>query len=121
VTAEPLGRTDPGLQPERTALAWRRTALSMCGGALASFRIFPHLMGNIGFLPAALALAIALTMLIASEIRFRRDHAALLEAQQHPTAPTSRLPLSGGALPAVTAAAVLGLGLLAAAALIFER
>jgi uncharacterized membrane protein YidH (DUF202 family) len=118
---EQSSSVDSGLQPERTALAWRRTALSMCAGALVSFRIFPDLMGTVGFAPAALAMAIALVVLVGSEVRFRRDRAALREARRHPTAPTNRIPLSGGALQAVTAAAVTALGLLAAAALIFGR
>ncbi|HEY2643248.1 MAG TPA: DUF202 domain-containing protein [Galbitalea sp.] len=117
---QPLRSTDPGLQPERTALAWRRTALSMCGGALVTFRIFPDLLGGFGFLAAALALGVAATVLVASELRFRRDHAALLEARHHPTAPTNRIPLSGGGLPALTAAAVVALGVIAALALILR-
>jgi uncharacterized membrane protein YidH (DUF202 family) len=37
---------DPGLQPERTALAWRRTALSVGLGSLVAFRLLPELLGH---------------------------------------------------------------------------
>ncbi|MHA7279860.1 DUF202 domain-containing protein [Arthrobacter sp. MDT2-2] len=37
---------DAGVQPERTALAWRRTALSIALGSLVAFRLLPELLGN---------------------------------------------------------------------------
>ena len=35
---DPSGPWDPGLQPERTALAWQRTGLSAAAAALVAFR-----------------------------------------------------------------------------------
>ena len=58
---------DVGLQPERTALAWRRTALSVALGSLVAFRLLPELLGNpswsvtsfVGVLCAALIWAVS--------------------------------------------------------------
>ncbi len=38
--------TDPGLQPERTALSWRRTCLSIMVGSLVGARLLPELLGS---------------------------------------------------------------------------
>ncbi|KGN37715.1 DUF202 domain-containing protein [Knoellia subterranea] len=38
MTEEPTPRTDDGLQPERTSLAWQRTAISFVGASLLFLR-----------------------------------------------------------------------------------
>jgi uncharacterized membrane protein YidH (DUF202 family) len=68
---------DPGLQPERTLLAWRRTALALGVAAVAA---------------AAFAY-------LAAALRYRRTHAALTAA--------ARLPGDGAALAAVAATAAM--------------
>ena len=37
---------DPGLQPERTELAWRRTALALALLSLVSMRLLPEAFGS---------------------------------------------------------------------------
>lgn len=37
---------DPGLQPERTELSWRRTCLALGIGSLVAMRILPEVFGN---------------------------------------------------------------------------
>jgi len=101
---------DPGLQPERTALAWRRTALTIAVGAVVSFRLLPPVLGlwSIGVGVAGLLLSAASWILagwILAGRRVRRVQQALLSSSR---------PLPGGGLPLlltiiVTSCAALGL------------
>jgi uncharacterized membrane protein YidH (DUF202 family) len=77
---------DAGLQPERTGLAWRRTAISLAAGSLVAMRILPGGSGDLLLLlPGVVGFAVAVGLLVMTERRYlhvRRtlasDHTPLL-------------------------------------------
>jgi putative membrane protein len=113
------GPWDPGLQPERTALAWRRTGLALTVGSLIGLRVLPPLLGPAAYVLAGLGVVASLAVLAAAHRRYRRVHRLLLAARDdgHTRADggsessPSRVPTTGGALPAATAALALAAGL----------
>ncbi|MEN2738324.1 DUF202 domain-containing protein [Microbacterium sp. X-17] len=63
---------DPGLQPERTQLSWRRTALSIGIGSLVSLRIFPEVLGSAwAMIPGVLGLIFAGWLWTEGQRRYR--------------------------------------------------
>lgn len=69
-TTPPRRSSDDGLQPERTALAWSRTSLSiLANGALFLLRSAEHYTGPLRLLPALLALVIAAATYICGQRR----------------------------------------------------
>lgn len=104
-----------GLQPERTALAWRRTGLALTVASLAAVRILPRLVGNWAIVPSGFGIALAVYIVAAAHLRYRRIRRTL--ESDDPEA----IPAYGGGLPAVVAGLVVGggiftlVGLLAAA------
>ena len=50
---------DRGRQPERTDLAWQRTALAVAVGSLVSLRLLPPVLGTWAFLIGAIGLLAA--------------------------------------------------------------
>ncbi|WP_445442745.1 DUF202 domain-containing protein [Clavibacter sp. km1a] len=88
---------DPGLQPERTALAWRRTALALVVGSLLGLRVLPQLLGSAGLVVAAAGVVAALAVLAAAHGRYRRVHRILTSGSG------DRRALPGGGLPALVA------------------
>jgi uncharacterized membrane protein YidH (DUF202 family) len=105
---------DPGMQPERTALAWRRTALAMAAGSLVALRVFSESLGLWAVVPAAIAFAISAVVFVAAHVRYRRTHRALVADR----GPDARVALAGGALIALVAVATLAFGVIAAVILI---
>ncbi|MBM7412060.1 putative membrane protein [Clavibacter michiganensis] len=104
-TARP---SDPGLQPERTALAWRRTALALVAGSLLGLRVLPTLLGAAGLVVAAAGVIAALAVLTTAHLRYRRVHRILTAGSVDPGTG-----LPGGALPALVAALTACAGLAA--------
>ena len=104
---------DPGMQPERTALAWRRTALAMGVGSIAALRVFPLALGPWALVPTAVAVAIAIAVFVIAQLRYRRNHRALTSRD-----PGTRVVLAGGGLVAIVALATLGFAVIAAVLLV---
>jgi hypothetical protein len=76
---------DPGLQPERTELSWRRTVLAYGVGSLIAMRVLPAAFGSAwwALLGAAGFLAAAALWVIARR-RARRTTGVLLERRDGP-------------------------------------
>lgn len=104
---------DAGLQPERTALAWRRTALALVVGAVVGIRVLPALLGTWALVPAGAGIVLAVVLLIASHARYRRQHELLTSAD------SDRIVLSDGRLPAVVTGTVLLGGIASLAVVLF--
>ncbi|WP_209561594.1 DUF202 domain-containing protein [Frigoribacterium sp. PvP032] len=122
----PDGPWDQGLQPERTALAWRRTGLALTVGSLIGLRVLPPLLGPAAYVLAGLGVVASLAVLAAAHRRYRRVHRLLLAAARDARGPDDddrddgrrdtasspdRVPTTGGALPAATAVLALAAGL----------
>lgn len=103
---------DAGLQPERTALAWRRTGLALGAGSLLLARAFAEVSVAVVLAVGALGVVAAIAILLAVERRYRAHHRRLT------TARGERVPLAGGGLPLAVAAMTVLLGCGAASAAI---
>lgn len=95
---------DPGLQQERTTLAWRRTGLALVAGALGIGRLTMDTLGTGVLLPAGVAAGLALWV-VGVTLRSGRYAAA------HPGEPHFDRVLADGRVPAVVTVVVVGLAL----------
>ena len=68
---------DPGLQPERSALAWQRTALAIAVGSLIYGRILSVSLGLWAVLPMVAGLAMAGALGLKSQRRYAHHHRTL--------------------------------------------
>lgn len=106
------GVWDAGLQPERTALSWRRTGLTLVGGSLLLARVLADISLPLGLVVGGIGVLGAIAILIAVERRYRSHHLRLTAAGRQ------RVPLAGGALPLVVASTTFAFGCVAAVAAI---
>lgn len=101
----PVPLFDQGLQPERTALAWRRTAISLTIGALIALRILPPVLGLWSIAAGLAGIVSSAAIWIVATRRSRRTHHALITSTG--TLPDGRLLLLVATL--VASGATLGL------------
>lgn len=81
---------DPGLQPERTELAWRRTALALAVGSLVAMRLLPAALDDVRLLGVGIAGLVATGGLWSASRRRLRAVGRRLEVDG------DRAPLPGG-------------------------
>ncbi|MDQ4214348.1 DUF202 domain-containing protein [Microbacterium capsulatum] len=104
---------DKGMQPERTALAWRRTALALLIGAIAAVRILPELLGEWALIPAGAGAAVAVGIMVWAHRRHVTVHRTLT------TAGHDRVALPSGALPLTMTLFVVAAGFAALSAVLW--
>jgi uncharacterized membrane protein YidH (DUF202 family) len=75
---------DPGLQPERTELAWRRTSLAVTVGALVALRLLPPTLGSWSISVGLVGLVMAVLIWVLAYRRARHTNQALHERGQLP-------------------------------------
>ncbi len=68
---------DPGLQPERSALAWQRTALAIAVGSLIFGRILSTSLGLWALLPMVAGLSMSAVLGVQSHRRYSHHHRTL--------------------------------------------
>lgn len=88
------GPFDPGLQIERTELAWRRTALAIAIGSLLSLRVLPLALpagvAGWGFAPGLVGLLCACALWFAGRRR-QRELSAVLSGDAAARRPGGRM------------------------------
>lgn len=103
---------DPGLQPERTELAWRRTSLALGAGSLVALRLLPVTFGHPAWAFGGIAgLAIAAAFWLAARRRYRGVNGVL-------SSEGDRGMLPGAVMIASLAALVVAVGLVSLAVVI---
>jgi hypothetical protein len=100
---------DPGLQPERTELAWRRTLLALAVGALVSIRVLTVALGDWAIATGLGGVVAAVVLWILAHGRHRAVDAVFTGRAATSTMPGGALLLAVALLTAAGAA----LGLLA--------
>jgi uncharacterized membrane protein YidH (DUF202 family) len=89
---------DRGLQPERTLLAWRRTALALAVGSVAGARLALPVLGGPAIAVGLLGAAAAFAAYTSASIRYRRSHRALVAGRSLPVGALPLAVLAAGAM-----------------------
>ena len=74
---------DPGLQPERSALAWQRTALAIAVGSLIFGRILATTLGLWALPPMVAGLGLSAALGLKSHQRYAHHHRTLTSGRGH--------------------------------------
>lgn len=102
---------DAGLQPERTALAWRRTVLSLMVGGVVALRALPDVLGPWGLVLGVAGTVAGLLIAVAASRRRTGVASALQGVEPVPPAGTLlaavAMLVALGALAALTAVLVI--------------
>ena len=106
---------DPGLQPERTGLAWQRTCLAFLAGSLVAMKILPPILGPWSLLLGVAGVLESVLLLFVVRRRYLRHHQILTA----PDGPPARAP--DGFLPAALGATTLVAGLVSLALVLTIR
>ena len=106
------GVFDLGLQAERTALAWRRTALAMATAALGAAKLAAAVLGAAAVVIGVVGLGAAFLVAAAAGSRYHTTHRSLmahadLRAVRRPGLPIASLALSGTSVAVLACAFVL--------------
>ena len=105
------GLYDPGLQPERTLLAWRRTCLAFGVASLVGMRFTVDGLGLLAVVGGILGAGLAMLAYALAATGYRRAHVSLRGGEE----------LARGGMPMLfAAAAVLVVGVLCGATLVLD-
>ncbi|MGY1640793.1 DUF202 domain-containing protein [Geodermatophilus sp. SYSU D00703] len=96
------GVFDAGLQAERTALAWRRTALALAVGAVGAGRLAAPVVGAVAVGLAGLGLVQAVSVAATAQRRYRTVHRSLTARGDLTAVRAAGLPIAALTLSAVT-------------------
>lgn len=89
---------DKGLQPERTLLAWRRTALALAIACAVGIRLTVQEFGALAVVVGTLGVILSVVAYVGATVRYRRAHRSLVAS--------STLSTGGLTMTAVAATAV---------------